>query len=142
RHAPHVEPAVGHRHHDIGAAETERAHEAHARVGVLHGLADETLTGDAEMRSAAFQQLRDLTRRYEIDLDAGQAVDLALVAARRTRPNDGEPRLGESGIALFHQAALGGQRPDELAVPAVAVRTAHGAAPCSTASSRSVWIEA
>ena len=95
------------------------------------------------MRRAALEELRDLRGRDEVDLHAGQAVDLALVAARRPGPDDLEPGLGERGIALVHQAALGGQRPDQLAVVAIAVRCrAHGAAPCSTASSRSVWMDA
>ncbi len=81
------------------------------------------------------QELRDLGGGDEVDLDAGQAVDLALVAARGAGAGDGEPGLGERLVALLHDAALGGEREDELG-------GRHGAAPCSTASRRSVWMEA
>ena len=91
--------------------------EAHALVGVLHHLADQVLAGDAEMGGAAFQELRDLARRDEIDLDVRQPVDLALVAARRARSHDHEAGLGERGVALLHQAALGGQRQRSLPLP-------------------------
>ena len=63
----------------------QRLQEAHALVGILHGLADQVLAGDAEVRRAALQELRDLGGGDEVDLDARQAVDLALVAARRAR---------------------------------------------------------
>ena len=78
RHAAHVEPAGGHGDDDVGAAEAQRLQEAHALAGVLHGLADQVLAGDAEVRRAALQELRDLGGGDEVDLDARQG--------RRSRP--------------------------------------------------------
>jgi len=43
--------------------EAERAHEAHALVGVLHGLADQVLAGDAEVRGAGLMIGVDLGER-------------------------------------------------------------------------------
>ena len=63
----------------------------------------------------------------------GQAGDLALVAARRARLRHRQPGLRQHVGALLHEAALGRQGEDELG--------SHGAAPLSTASSRSVWID-
>ena len=96
------------------------AHEAHALVGVLHGLADQVLAGDAEMRRAALQELRDLAGRDEVDLHAGQAVDLALVAARRAGADDRSPALASAALHCSIRRPLEGSAQTSLPL-AVAV---------------------
>ena len=68
-----VDPAIGHRHHHIGAAEAERRQERDRRIDVGERLAHQVLAGDAEMHAAALELMHDLGRRQEHDFDAVEA---------------------------------------------------------------------
>jgi len=106
------------------------AQEGYARIAIGDGLTQQILAGDAKVGFAALEELGDLRRGDKIDLNARQFGDVGLVAARRARFGNDEPGLGQCRVALVLEAALRGQREDELA--------AHDALPSSAASRRSV----
>ena len=127
-HGAHVDPGARHGHHHIGMAEAERGQEGHAVIGVRHGLAQQVLARDPEMRIAFGQLGRDLGDRQKGDLERLEAGQPAAVVARAAGLHQRHAGAGEEGRGVFLQPSLRGHGEHE---GLVAVRHAFAPAPSS-----------
>ena len=80
-HAGDVEPAFGHGHHHIGMAKPERGQKVHRTADIGEGLTHQILAGNAEMHAAGLEPVHDLSGGGVFHLHAGEAFELAAIAA-------------------------------------------------------------
>ena len=97
-----------HRHHHIGKAEAQRLDQVHAAFQLRRFLAQQVFAGDAQMDVARQQGGGDFDRRQQHHFDIGQAGKAGAIAARARGLLQHQAALGEPGVAILFQAALGG----------------------------------
>jgi hypothetical protein len=114
-HGLHVEPALRHRGDQVGAAEAERAEQQHPAVQVLAALAQQVLAGDAHVDLAGVQGLGDVGGRQQAHLGARHAAQAGQIAARAAGHFQRQAAVGQPGLDLFLQPALGRDSDDEPA---------------------------
>ena len=105
-HGAHVDPGLRHGDRDIGKTEAERF-EQHDLVVRTLDIADQVLSGDAEMHRATHELRCDLACRQIGDLDAIDAADAAAIFADTTRLDHRKPRFGKELVGAFLHPPLG-----------------------------------
>ncbi len=113
-HACDIDPAIGHRHHHVGAAEAERLQELDRAVDIGQRLADQIFAGHAELHAAGLELVHDLGRRGVDHLDAVETVERAAIAPLMARAAQRQAGALEQGGGLVLQSALGGHGDREL----------------------------
>src|SRR5690606_35407707 len=94
-HLLHVDPGVGHRHHHVGLAEAEAAHEQHVLLAIFGRLVDEIGAGHADIDAAEDQLPGDLRGGVEAHRYLRLVLDGADIGAGAAGAGDGQPRGGE-----------------------------------------------
>ncbi len=131
-HAADIDPAIGHGHHHIGAAEAERRQELDRALDIGQRLADQILAGHAELHAAGLELVHDLGRRGVDHLDAVEAGERAAIAPLVAGAAQCQAGALEQSGGLVLESALRGHGDGELG--------GHHRSPRAAASRRSVWM--